>query len=54
MMITATIAQSCESFIVPHNAQSPLCTAVNTHIGATVPNLLIQECFDDANVEWCW
>lgn len=52
MMKTAAIAESYESFIAPHNAQSPLCTVVNAHIGAVVPNLLIQECFDDTNSDW--
>lgn len=52
MMKAAAIAESHESFIAPHNAQSPLCTVVNTHIGAAVPNLLIQECFDDTNAAW--
>lgn len=52
MMKAAAIAESHESFIAPHNAQSPLCTVVNTHIGAVIPNLLIQECFDDTNSDW--
>ncbi|TVY07508.1 mandelate racemase/muconate lactonizing enzyme family protein [Paenibacillus cremeus] len=52
MVKAAAIAESHESFIAPHNAQSPLCTVINTHVGAAVPNLLIQECFDDTNAEW--
>jgi galactonate dehydratase len=52
MMKVAAIAEANEAFIAPHNAQSPLCTVVNTHIGAVVPNILIQECFDDTNGEW--
>ncbi len=52
MMKVAAIAESHEAFIAPHNAQSPLCTVINAHLGATVPNLLIQECFDDTNVGW--
>jgi galactonate dehydratase len=52
MMKAAAIAEAHESYIAPHNAQSPLCTLVNAHIGAAVPNLLIQECFDDTNTEW--
>jgi len=52
MMKAAAIAEAHESYIAPHNAQSPLCTVVNTHIGAVVPNVLIQECFDDTNVSW--
>lgn len=52
MMKAAAIAESHEAFIAPHNAQSPLCTVVNTHVGAAVPNVLIQECFDDTNAQW--
>lgn len=52
MMKAAGIAEAFEAFIAPHNAQSPLCTVVNTHIGAAIPNVLIQECFDDTNAEW--
>jgi galactonate dehydratase len=52
MMKAAAIAEAHEAFIAPHNAQSPLCTVVNTHIGVAVPNALIQECFDDTNDEW--
>lgn len=52
MMKVAAIAQGHEAYLAPHNAQSPLCTAVNVQIGAAAENLLIQECFDDTNVEW--
>lgn len=52
MMKAAAIAEAHESFIAPHNAQSPLCTLINAHIGAATPNLLIQECFDDTNSMW--
>jgi galactonate dehydratase len=52
MIKAAAIAEAHESYIAPHNAQSPLCTVVNTHVGAVVPNVLIQECFDDTNVSW--
>jgi galactonate dehydratase len=45
------IARGFDAFVAPHNAQSPYCTAINVHIGITQPNLLIQECFDDATVE---
>ncbi|MDQ3657328.1 MAG: mandelate racemase/muconate lactonizing enzyme family protein, partial [Chloroflexota bacterium] len=34
------------------NAQSPFTTVANVHVGATLPNLLIQECFDDFLVPW--
>lgn len=48
----AALAEAHEAFVAPHNAQSPFTTVVNTHIGATLPNLLIQECFDDFLVPW--
>jgi galactonate dehydratase len=46
------IAEACEAFIALHQAQSPLTTAVNTHIHATIPNFLIQENFDDFLEPW--
>ncbi|HVC33484.1 MAG TPA: mandelate racemase/muconate lactonizing enzyme family protein [Chloroflexota bacterium] len=48
----AALAEAHEAFVAPHNAQSPFTTVVNTHVGATLPNLLIQECFDDFLVPW--
>lgn len=48
----AAIAEGFEGWVAPHNAQSPFTTVVNTHVGATLPNLLIQECFDDFLVPW--
>jgi galactonate dehydratase len=48
----AAIAESGEAFIALHQAQSPLNTAVNAHIHASIPNFLIQECFDDFLVPW--
>jgi galactonate dehydratase len=48
----AALAEAHEAFVAPHNAQSPLCTVVNTHVGATLPNLLVQECFDDFLAPW--
>ena len=48
----AGLAEAYEAFVAPHNARSPLTTVVNTHVGATLPNLLIQECFDDFLVPW--
>ena len=48
----AAIAESAEAFVALHEAQSPLSTAINTHIHATLPNFLIQECFDDFLVPW--
>ncbi len=46
------IAEAAEAFVALHQAQSPLNTAINTHIHATLPNVLIQECFDDFLEPW--
>lgn len=48
----AALAEGFEGYVAPHNAQSPLTTVINVHVGATLPNLLIQECFDDFLVPW--
>ncbi|MCC6179128.1 MAG: mandelate racemase/muconate lactonizing enzyme family protein [Chloroflexi bacterium] len=48
----AGLAEAHGAWLAPHNAQSPLSTMVNVQVGATLPNLLIQECFDDSLVEW--
>jgi galactonate dehydratase len=50
----AAIAGSAEAFIALHQAQSPLNTAINAHIHASLPNFLIQECFDDFLVPWAF
>jgi galactonate dehydratase len=52
LMKIAALAESYEAFLAPHNARSPLTTVANVHVGATIPNLLIQECFDDFHVAW--
>ena len=49
---SAAIAESAEAFIALHQAQSPFNTAVNAHIHASIPNFLIQECFDDFLAPW--
>lgn len=48
----AALAEGYEAWVAPHNAQSPFTTVVNTHVGVTLPNMLIQECFDDFLVPW--
>ena len=48
----AAIAEAGEAYIALHQAQSPLNTAVNAHIHASIPNFLIQECFDDFLAPW--
>jgi galactonate dehydratase len=50
----AAIAEAAEAFVALHQAQSPLNTAINAHIHASIPNFLIQECFDDFLVPWAW
>ena len=48
----AALAEAAEATVALHQAQSPLCTAICTHIHASIPNFLIQECFDDFLVPW--
>jgi galactonate dehydratase len=48
----AAIAEGAEAFVALHQAQSPLNTAINAHIHASLPNFLIQECFDDFLTPW--
>lgn len=48
----AAIAEAAEAFVALHQAQSPLNTAINAHIHASIPNFLIQECFDDFLAPW--
>lgn len=48
----AGIADAHSAMVAPHNAQSPLGTAVNAQFDAATPNFLIQECFDDYHVAW--
>jgi galactonate dehydratase len=48
----AALAESAEAFVALHQAQSPFNTAVNAHIHASIPNFLIQECFDDFLEPW--
>ena len=38
--------------VAPHQAQGPLSTATCVQLGACTPNLLVQELFDEFNVEW--
>jgi galactonate dehydratase len=48
----AALAEAAEAFVALHQAQSPLTTAINAHINASLPNFLIQECFDDFLEPW--
>lgn len=48
------VAEAHGCLVAPHSAQSPLCTAINAHLAAAVPNLMIQENFDDFQEPWTW
>jgi len=48
------MAEAYGALIACHQAQSPLCTAINTHLHASIPNFLIQENFDDFLEPWTW
>ena len=48
----AAIAEAHNAMVSPHNAQSPLSTALNVHFDVATPNAFIQECFDDFHVDW--
>ena len=48
------IAEAAEALVACHQAQSPLCTAVNAHVHASISNFLIQENFDDSAEPWTW
>ena len=50
----ARIAEAQDAVVACHQAQSPLCTAINAHLHASIPNFLIQECFDDVAEPWAW
>lgn len=49
---SCAVARGFNAWVCPHNAQSPMTTAVNTHVGIATSNILIQECFDDFQVSW--
>jgi galactonate dehydratase len=46
------MADAHYAMVAPHQAQGPLCTAICTQLGAATPNLLVQELFDEFNVDW--
>ena len=46
------VARAFGAYVAPHNAQSPVSTAINSHVDIAMPNLLIQENFDDSSVGW--
>jgi galactonate dehydratase len=50
----AAIIEAGEGFVALHQAQSPFNTAINAHLHASMPNFLIQECFDDFLAPWAF
>jgi len=48
----AALAEAGGALVALHQAQSPLNTAINAHLHASIPNFLIQECFDDFLEPW--
>lgn len=48
----SAIAEANRASIALHQAQSPFNTSVNAHIHVSIPNFLIQECFDDFHAGW--
>ena len=46
------MADAHYAVVAPHNAQGPVSTATCIQIGACTPNLLVQEIFDEFNVDW--
>lgn len=48
----AAMAEPHYMSVAPHNSNSPLCTAASVHLAATLPNLKIQETFDDFAEPW--
>ena len=48
------VAEAYTALVACHQAQSPLGTAINAHLHASIPNFLIQENFDDNLEPWTW
>ena len=52
LMNVCAIARGFDAWVAPHNAQSALTSAMCAHIGVAMPNIIIQECFDDFEDPW--
>ena len=50
--MVCAMADAIYAVVAPHQAQGPISTAVCVQIGACTPNLLVQELFDEFNVDW--
>ncbi|MFB6106350.1 MAG: mandelate racemase/muconate lactonizing enzyme family protein [Halobacteriaceae archaeon] len=48
----AAMAEAEHVSFAPHNPQGPVATAVAAHVTTTVPNFMIQEVFEDYDVDW--
>jgi galactonate dehydratase len=48
----AAIAEAEHVSFAPHNPQGPVATAISAHVDASVPNFMIQEVFEDYDVDW--
>ncbi|MBT5711427.1 mandelate racemase/muconate lactonizing enzyme family protein, partial [Candidatus Poribacteria bacterium] len=48
------IIEAYDGLVACHQAQSPLCTAINAHLHASIPNFLVHENFDDNLEPWTW
>jgi galactonate dehydratase len=48
------VAEAYDASVACHQAQSPFCTAMNAQLHGSIPNFLIQECFDDSLEPWTW
>ena len=47
-----SMVESFNGVVAPHNAQGPISTVACLHLAASTTNYLIQEYFDQYNVEW--
>ena len=50
--MVCAMADANYAVVAPHQAQGPIATAVCVQIDACTPNLLVQELFDEFNVDW--
>jgi galactonate dehydratase len=50
--VVCAMADAHYGVVAPHQAQGPISTAVCVQLGACTPNLLVQELFDEFNVDW--
>lgn len=48
----AAMAEAEHVSFAPHNPQGPVATAVCAHVCASTPNFMIQEVFEDYDVDW--